>query len=462
MINEPVGLATTATTWYWLAGVLVLWLLTFPLLVRSWRPAANIVVSLLGLSWLSYGLGILIRFALLSYDAEEFASPSLRLSELSPESVDYALMTAGLFWLMFAIGAVIVQALPPPRALTLLLRQTERLSPESALPVIALCSGCVLAVLVLPLPAALVTPVSLLGSMWVVPAAVVWVGHFSGARRPGWVLAATLMPGVIRLVLSPYREQILVMVLVVIGSAIYARRRLNLLVLAPLGVVAVIVSTVAVSSYRQILWSGVTTAEVMADSSFTEVERWSTRPMMENLRRFHVFDSLLLTVDLVPGVFPFADRQPLLEAVTRGLLPRAVNPDKEQSDQGLRFQTRFWAYYNDPTLEEEDATAAIAPSMPGSLYEAGGLREVAAGGFLWAALLAVLTRTIGQRRTPGAVGLYVLCAVQAMAGVERDYVMAMSTLLQTLIVFFGLCALSLLHERRGELALGPRQASTAP
>jgi hypothetical protein len=100
--------------------------------------------------------------------------------------------------------------------------------------------------------------------------------------------------------------------------------------------------------------------------------------------------------------------------------------------------------------------------MPGSLYEAGGWRDVAAGGFLWAVLLAVVTRAIVQPLTPAAVGLYVLCAVQALAGIERDYAMAMSTLLQNLLVFFGLCALGQVVARRSELALEPRPASTAP
>jgi hypothetical protein len=190
------------------------------------------------------------------------------------------------------------------------------------------------------------------------------------------------------------------------------------------------------------------------------LEGWSTRPLMENLERFHVFDSLLLTVDLVPEVFPFAERNPLIEAVTRGLLPRFLNPEKQQSNQPARFQTTFWSYYNDPTLELEDATAAIAPSMPGSLYESGGLRDVAVGGFLWAAVLTVLTRAMAAPRTPAGVGLYVLCAVQALAGLERDYAMAVSTLLQTLVVFFALCALRMVAERRG--ALAPRTASPAP
>jgi hypothetical protein len=460
VINEPVGLATTATTWYLLAGLAAFWLLTFPLLVRSWRQATDIVISLLGLAWLAFGVGILLRFVLLSYNAETFASPSLHLSELPSEAVDLALMTAGLFWLTFTIGALMILALPVPRVLSALLRQADRFSTRPVLPAVAICSVCVF-ISLQPVPSALITPLSLLGSMWVVPATYVWTAHLSGQRRPAWLLAAVFTPGFVRLALSPYREQILVMALVVVASAVCARRRLNPFILAPLAVVLALLSTVAISSYRHILWTGMSPTEVLSNTSLTAVEG-SANPLMENLERFHVFDSLLLTVDLVPDVFPYAERSPLIEAVTRGLLPRFLNPGKELSDQPARFQTRFWSYYNDPTLDLEDATAAIAPSMPGSLYEAGGLREVAIGGFLWAVLLAVVTRAKAQPLTPAAAGLYVLCAVQALAGIERDYAMAVSTLLQTLVVFFGLCVLGLLADRRGALALGPRTAATAP
>jgi hypothetical protein len=161
-------------------------------------------------------------------------------------------------------------------------------------------------------------------------------------------------------------------------------------------------------------------------------------------------------------VFPFAERNVLLEGVTRGLVPRFLNPDKQQSDEALRFQTTIWSYYNDPTLDQGDATATIAPSMPGSLYEAGGLLYVALGGFLWALLIAVVERTRAQQRTPAAVGLYVLCAVQALAGVERDYGMAMSTLLQTLLVFFVLCAHAWLVERRADHVFHPRTSAPTP
>jgi hypothetical protein len=462
VINEPVGLATTASSWYWVAGLAMFWILSFPLLTRSGRKFTEVMMSLLGLSWMAFGFGILIRFILLTIDAEEFASPSLHLVEVAAEAVDLAMLTASLFWLTFVVGAVLVQVLLPlPRPLFTLMRQADRWTTDFVFPAIVACTGFTLAGYLLPLPGSLITPIAVLSSMWVIPATFVWTGHFSGQRtRPWWFLAIVFLPGVTRLVLSPYRELILVMVLVVVASAIHAGRKLNPFVMAPLAVVLLVVSTVLVGTYRSILWS----PEPIADTSQllsvpTALERFGWR---QNLQRFHVFDSLLLTVDLVPDVFPHADRNPLLEGVTNGLVPRFLNPAKNQSNQAMRFQTTIWSYYNDPNLEREDATAAIAPSMPGSLYEAGGLRDVAIGGFLWAVLLAAVTRVVAAHRTPAAVGLYVLCAVQAMAGLERDYALAVSTLLQTLLMFFGLCALAQLADRRGELMITPHPAKHAP
>lgn len=462
MIIEHLGLATTSSTWYLVAGLFVLWVLTLPLLVRFRDGWSDVVLSLLGLSWLSFGLGILVRFLLLSHDAEWFASPSTHLAEIPAETVDFALSTAGIFWATFALGAVTMRLLPAPSVLTTLVRQADRFSPGQVVPAIVLSGACVVAAQLPGVPGALITPLSVLGSMWVIPATFVWTRHFSGEPRPPWQLAAVFIPDVLRFVLNPYREQILVMVLVVFASAIFARRRFRLLVVVPFVVVLAVLTTVAVAAYRQVLWSSVSPMDALRSTSLTELQGSSNSPVIENLQRFHVFDSLLLTVDLVPEVFPFAERNLLLEGVTRGIVPRLLNPDKQQSDEALRFQVTFWSYYNDPTLEQEDATATIAPSMPGSLYEAGGLTYVAIGGFLWALLLAILDRTTTQYRTPAAVGLYVLCAVQALAGIERDYALAMSTLLQTLLVFFALCAQAWLISRRPELAFRPRTAAPVP
>jgi hypothetical protein len=459
VIIEHVGLATTPTTWYLIAALFVLWLLTFPLLIRFREGWTDVVMSLLGLSWLSFGLGIVIRFAILAYDSETFASPSLRLAEIPADTIDLALLTAGLFWVTFTLGAVVTRLVPAPSLLTALLRRADRFSSSSMLPAIVLTAGCTLAAQLRMVPDVLVTPLSVVGSMWVIPATFVWTRHLSGESQPSWLLAAVFTPGVVRLVLSPYREQILVMVLVVLASAIFARRPLKLLVIAPLAFTLAVLSTVAVTAYRQVLWSQLSPAEVLRN---TPLEASAGYAVMENLERFHVFDSLLLTVDLVPDVFPFAERNLLLEGLTRGLVPRFLNPDKEQSDEALRFQTTFWSYYNNPTLDQEDATATIAPSMPGSLYEAGGLLYVAVGGFAWALLLGMIERTRAEQRTAAAVGLYVLCAVQALAGIERDYAMAMSTLLQTLLVFFVLCAQARVVADCSAFVFRPRTTAPVP
>jgi hypothetical protein len=92
---------------------------------------------------------------------------------------------------------------------------------------------------------------------------------------------------------------------------------------------------------------------------------------------------VLLTVDLVPTVFPFRDEPVLTDALVRGFVPRLFMPDKELSDRGQEFARTIWAY--DSGIE---SGAAIAPSMPGDLYHAGGTVTVALGRYVGAAARA--------------------------------------------------------------------------
>jgi hypothetical protein len=291
--------------------------------------------------------------------------------------------------------------------------------------------------------------------MWVIPATAMWIRWFQGESTPWLMLAATLVPGVLRLVLSPYREHVLVVLLVVLIAAVVTGRRLRLAAAVPLATLLVLLSTTVVSTYRQVLWGGSTTDDALARVSLAQ---WENRPFdapwTEILRRFHDFDSLLLTVDLVPDVLPYSDRDMLLEGVSRALIPRLLDPTKRASDEGLLFQTRIWAFDDDPT--RDTGTASIAPSMPGSLYAAGGLVEVIGGALLWGLLVSCLERLKAAWPSPISAGYHVLLAVQALAGIERDYAAAFANMVQTLVVFLGLCVVLGLWARvaapRGEAA----------
>ena len=437
MIIENPGLQTSPLTWALALGLLVGWALTLPLLLRVRGRWEEVVMNLTGLAWLGFGLGVVFRFFILAVDAEVYANPSTKLAERAPAVVDFALTSAGLFWICFVAAALAVRVLPVPRLMRALVSRSEVLAAPSFLSTIAL-TGCIVASLLPMTPAPLVTPLAVVGSMWVVPATVLWVGAFSGVPTPRLSLVGALTPGLIRLVLSPYREHFFVTALVVLLAAIAAGRRIRLALLIPTCVVLVLSSTIAVGTYRQVIWAGAAPSEALSRVSFgIWEERPFEAPWSENVRRFHSFDSLLLTVDLVPDVFPFSEHNLLLEGLTRGLIPRLIDPAKQQSDAGLRFQTQIWSFDDDPTRDER--TASIAPSMPGSLYEAGGMIEVIGGAVLWGLLVAFIDRLKSTLSSPVSAGLHVLWAVQAFAGIERDYSAAFANMLQTLVMFLCVC-----------------------
>ena len=438
MIIEPTGLQTSALTWYLAFGLLAFWALTLPLLVRIRGGWEQVLMSLLGLAWIGFGVGIVFRFFLLVYDAEAFASPSTRLVDRLPAVVNLALANAGAYWVCFVAAAFATRLLPVSRLLAAWVRKPERLATSSFLPTTLVSSACVVVALLPSTPASLVTPLSVLGSMWVIPATLAWVHRFSGEPVSPLALVATLAPGALRMVLSPYREHVLVIGLVVLVALVYTGHRMRLAVVVPLATVLVLLSTIAVSAYRQVVWTGATPDEALAGVSLAQ---WEDRPFdapwTEVLRRFHDFDSLLLTVDLVPDVFPFSDRDMLTEGVTRGLIPRLVDESKRSSDEGLHFQTLIWSFDDNPTRDQ--GSASIAPSMPGSLYEAGGMIEVIAGALLWGALVAFIERLKGSLLSPVSAGLHVLFAMQALAGIERDYSAAFANVVQTFAMFLCVC-----------------------
>ena len=445
MIIEPTGLQTSALTWYLAFGLLLFWAFTLPLLLRIRGGWEQVLMSLPGLAWIGFGVGIVFRFFLLAYDAEALASPSTRLVDRPPAVVNLALANAGVYWVCFAATALVTRLLPVPRLLVAWLQKPDTLARSSILPTTVVSSVCVFVSLLPSTPASLITPLSVLGSMWVIPATSAWIRSFQGEPVSRRTLAVALSPGVLRIVLSPYREHILVIVLVVLIAAIYAGRRMRLAVVVPIATLLVLLSTIAVGAYRQVIWTGVTPREALAGVSLAQ---WEDRPFeapwTEVLRRFHDFDSLLLTVDLVPDVFPFSDRDMLTEGVTRGLIPRLVDESKRSSDEGLHFQTLIWSFDDNPTRDQ--GSASIAPSMPGSLYEAGGIIEVMGGALLWGALVAFVERVKGSLSSPVSPGLHVLFAMQALAGIERDYSAAFANVVQTFAMFLCVCFVLGLYE----------------
>ena len=161
---------------------------------------------------------------------------------------------------------------------------------------------------------------------------------------------------------------------------------------------------------------------------------WLTVASDEPTHRFHGFDSLLLTVALVPSLEPYSERNVLLSPLVRGVVPRFLYSGKSGADAGIDFGSRIWAF-DDPAARENSG-ASIAPSMPGDLYDAGGVLYIALGGaHLWDAPgPGGWMEGPSARRFPAAA-ITVLVATQCAMSVERDFDNSIATLIQTLLVF---------------------------
>ena len=248
-----------------------------------------------------------------------------------------------------------------------------------------------------------------------------------------------LIPGVVHAVVSPYREHVALLLFVVFVASVFAGRRYRLSTFVLTTVLFVLVVTPIISVYRNIQWSGmevdVAVEEFNPRSWFDqESDAPPDTPWYAASRRFHAFDSLLLTIDLVPEIFPYSERAIFSSAVTRAFVPRGLWTGKEASDRGLVFSRTIWGFDDGSSVVE----AAIAPSMPGDLFEVGGIVYIVAGALAWGLLLGLCDRWIQGLTAPAAAMALALLSFQAFGGIERDFAHCVSTLIQTLLVMFAI------------------------
>jgi hypothetical protein len=112
----------------------------------------------------------------------------------------------------------------------------------------------------------------------------------------------------------------------------------------------------------------------------------------------------------------------------------------------MKFGTRIWGFDN-PTSREQPV-ASIAPSMPGDLYDAGGVLYVALGALLFGSLLGLVDGWKAHLPAFCGAAITVLVATQCAMSVERDFDNSVATFMQTLLVFVLAAALIALARRR--------------
>ncbi|MCK6553705.1 hypothetical protein L6Q96_03840 [Candidatus Binatia bacterium] len=435
-MGNAIGLAADSYTWPISVVVILVWAASAMVCPRWWqRRLWAVPMSLFGFVWLGFGLNFVVRYALLSYDSVLFGNLTYRLADRPAAIVNETLLLAGGYWLFLVVGyAALVRV--PGRGLFVAIEPLA--DPSAQVPrflLTAICTACIaLGNGPFDIPLAFITPLGVVGRLWVLPAGLAWWDHYRGREPLGGTPArmASLFPGVLQVALSPYREHLLLVVLLPFVAGLFAGRRYRLSVVAAGAVTLVLGSTVLVNAARMVQWSGYSVDEVLAEdlwggSDPTEVA-W-----LQALRRFHGFDSLLLTVDRVPSDYPFEDRQVFFDAALRAFVPRLFYENKELVQRGFDFSTTIWTDRYD-----RENPAAIAPSMAGDLYRANGPMYVLLGGLVWGMILG-LCDGWAQRASPGVGAVSVLLfGALSFASVERDFVLVVGTLVQTLIVMTAL------------------------
>jgi hypothetical protein len=374
---------------------------------------------------------------------------------MPPSVIDQALLLSLLYWgsVLLAYRFVPASTMNPLSSVDAV-GGRRAVSAFDALAIIAVVA-MVLETDVEHTPPALVRPLSLIGALWVVPAASAWLLALGGGRTRlavrRWIY---LLPGLVSFALEPFRERLLLMLLVPLVAALCAGRRPRLVPLVVVLAIFAIASTLAVSWYRQVAWDG---ESVTASNEYLDPAVWRKDPYYAPwtalLRRFHSFDSLVFHAYLVPDVVPFEERNPFVDLLLEGFVPRALWPDKPESRRAMIFSVTLWSYGE----EEHGTEANIAPSMAGDLYGVGGWLWVGLGGAAWGALLGVLDRW-RERLSPGGQAIVIATlALLAAGGIERDFPRAAATLVQSAIVL----AMSTVVLRRA-LGLGRGRLAGAP
>jgi hypothetical protein len=445
------GLQTNFLTWLILAGVTACWVMSVRL-VPGWAKEGwpSLLKSVYGFVWMDFGLDILLRFLMLCYNAVEWGNNTPRLITLGADTVNAALAYCGMFWLLVALAYALAVRRKGAGPFVLGQAFTLEFAYEAAIPASVVAS--VIFYLIegqSRLPLVLITPLALLADLYMIPAALIWWDHF---RRPGsaWRIGSihliVLMPALIRGWRSPYRENLAPVLLIPLIAALFAGRRPVLRKAIPAGLVCLLVLSSAVSAYRRIKWENVRTEEVAREFAEGGIGGWLTGASNEPTHRFHGFDSMLLTVKLVPAMEPYSERKVLVAPFLRGFVPRFIYSGKGAASAGVNFGSRIWAY-DDPATREASG-ASIAPSMPGDLYDAGGVLYIALGGLIWGSLLGLVDGWKAHVPAFCGAAITVLVATQCAMSVERDFDNSLATFIQTLLVFVltaGLIALARRH-----------------
>ena len=460
-------LQVNGTTWWAFGGAVALWLISLVLAgTRDERASLKwrmVPLSFFGFAWVSFGVIFLLRFLMVVHDPVLFRATRYPLWLIPAGALSRTWLYLALYWLAFCAGVVAVRRAVGKRSPRFLGR-LDLLESGMNVRVLDLLAACAAATILVQsmirLPGALRTPVGHFSGLWVLPATIAWFMHFTG-RPVGARRYVYLMPGVIAFLVSPYREHLVVLFLCVLLPVLAGKRRVGLYAAVGLVIAVLLGSSIVLYVYRPLRWEG---KDLEVTSQYVNWESWRERPQeapwCRLSTRLHGFDSAALTFHLVPAVFGHEDRSIGLELATSAFVPRAVYGSKVHVQRGRLFSTSIWAY-DERGRTGRTESAMIAPSMPGDLWAAGGVKAVIIGALAWGALIGFLECRRRSLRPGPAAALVAYLGIRVAGGIERDFVHAAATIIQVLVVLVLVLAILPLR-RAGPGARNAREHCDSP
>jgi hypothetical protein len=237
---------------------------------------------------------------MLSYNAVEWGNGTMRLAALSTRVINLTLAYCGLYWMLVVLGFALARRRSTAGPFMVARSFDVQRAQTTAIPMAVMASITFYLVEgASPLPLVLITPLSLLADLYVVPAAIVWWDHFRKSE-PWWGVGATrlvvLLPAVVRSWRSPYRENLAPLLLIPLIAAIFAGRRPPMRKLLPAGLASFLIFTSIVGVSRRMEWDHVRAEEVENEMQRAGAFDWITGTWAESLHRFHGFDSVFASL----------------------------------------------------------------------------------------------------------------------------------------------------------------------
>jgi hypothetical protein len=400
----------------------------------TWRI---IPLSIFGFVWAGFGVQFLLRFLALAYDPELFRATSYPPWLLPAEVLSRSWLALGIFWGVFCTGYASVVILMPKTARITFIQLEQLVSLRKVRVLDAMCLIALFAILICNMkmvPRALVTPLGLVGSLFIVSLTIAWFLYFQG-QPIGIRRFVYMVPGILNYILSPYRDHLLVLVVAVMLPALQIRRKLSIYKVL-IGIFAFLVISTAINDiYRPIRWGGKSrqSQERVEDQWEAWKEDPSTSPWVRLINRFHAFDSTAITVNAVPSFFPFSKRNVFAQTLVRAIIPRAIYDTKPDKDRSREFSSTIWSLTERGLTKR--ASSTIAPSMVGDLYSANGLPMVFWGGLIFGLLVAFLAKWLPTSEPASACIIIAYFGVRLAWALECDFAFAAGTIIQQFVIF---------------------------